>query len=74
MIGLFVFSTVIYLNAGVRDTLVNNIFYSVLAFTVAPPPPIPTGVATQLTVMVETFFGTLSIVLLGYILGNREQF
>lgn len=23
--------------------------------------------------MIETFFGTLSIVLVGYILGNREQ-
>ena len=74
MILLFAFSTAIYVNAGVQDTLLNNISYSVLAFTVAPPPPMPTGVGTQLTMMVETFFGTLSIVLLGYILGNRERF
>jgi hypothetical protein len=50
-----------------------NISYSVLAFTVAPP-GVPEGVGTQVVMMVETFFGTLYIMLLGYILGNRERF
>lgn len=74
MVVLFLFSTAVYVNASVRDTLLGNISYSVLAFTVAPPPPGPKGVGTQLMMMVETFLGTLSIVLLGYILGNRERF
>jgi len=73
MVMLFVFSTAVYVTAGVEDTLLENISYSVLAFTVAPP-RIPSGVGVQLVMMVETFFGTLSIVLLGYILGNRERF
>lgn len=73
MISLFLVSTIVYVSVGVEDTLVKNISYSVLAFTVAPP-GIPSGEWTQFVVMVETFFGTLSIVLLGYILGNRERF
>lgn len=73
MIFLFVVSTAIYISSGVRPTLIENISYSVLAFTVAPP-SVPTGVGTQIVMMIETFFGTLSTVLLGYILGNREQF
>jgi hypothetical protein len=73
MVLLFLFSTVVYVTAGVEDTLANNISYSVLAFTVAPP-SVPPGVGTQLVMMIETFFGTLSIVLLSYILGNRERF
>lgn len=74
MVALFLASTAFYVAVGVRPTLVGNISYSILAFTVAPPPPIPSEVWTQLVMMVETFFGTLSIVLMGYILGNREQF
>ena len=73
MVILFLFSTIVYVTEGVEDTLTNNISYSVLAFTVAPP-EIPSKVWVQLVMMVETFFGTLSIVLLGYILGNRERF
>jgi len=73
MVLLFLFSTVVYVDADVKNTLANNIAYSVLAFTVAPP-KIPSGVGTQIVMMFETFLGTLSIVLLGYILGNRERF
>lgn len=71
---LFLVSTAVYIDAGVRDTYLENTAYSVLAFTVAPPPPMPSGVSPKYMMMIETFFGTLSIVLLGYILGNREQF
>lgn len=74
MLLLFSLSTALYVSEEVRPTLLDNISYSVLAFTVAPPPPMPSGGLTQLVMMVETFFGTLSIVLMGYILGNREQF
>ena len=70
---LFLISTRVYEVAGVNETLLENVSYSVLAFTVAPP-HVPEGVGTQIVMMVETFFGTLSIVLLGYILGNRERF
>jgi hypothetical protein len=70
---LFVFSTLWYTTTGVEDTIADNVSYSVLAFTVAPP-SIPSGIATKIVMMVETFFGTLSIVLLGYVLGNRERF
>lgn len=74
MAVLFFGSTAVYVFAGVEDTLVDNVSYSVRAFVVAPPPdPLP-GILTKVVMMVETFFGTLSIVLLGYILGNRERF
>lgn len=72
MFVLFSISTVTYILSGVETSVVRNFSYSVLAFTVAPP-NIPEGTLTQIIMMVETFFGTLSIVLLGYILGNRER-
>lgn len=70
---LFLLSTLWYLRTGVEDTILNNFTYSIIAFTAAPP-DIPSENITQLVVMAETFLGTLLIVLLGYILGNREQF
>jgi uncharacterized protein YjbI with pentapeptide repeats len=73
MLVLFVGSTVVYQYFGIRSTTTEIIVYSVLAFTVAPPPPLPSGILVQTVVMIETFFGTLSTVLFGYILGNREQ-
>lgn len=73
MVALFLISTAVYVYVGVEDTFVSNVTYSVLAFTVGPP-AVPEGVGTQVMMMVETFLGTLSIVLLGYILGNRERF
>lgn len=73
MLILFVVSTAVYVSFGVEETIIENTVYSVLAFTVAPP-GVPEGLIPQVMVMIETFFGTLSIVLLGYVLGNREQF
>ena len=72
MAGLFVASTVIYYQYEVAgSTLIENVSYSIRAFTVAPPfapDPLPAHGA----MMIETFFGTLFIVLLGYVLSNRE--
>lgn len=73
MLLLFLVSTAAYVYVGVEDTLVGNVSYSVLAFTVAPS-EVDYVIITRLMMMVETFFGTLSIVLLGYILSNRERF
>ena len=70
---LFVVSTVTYSHVEVRDSISEILMFSVLSFTVAPPTPLPSGTFVQGVVMIETFFGTLSTVLLGYILGNREQ-
>lgn len=70
MLSLFVFSTVWYEYAGIS----NSVYYSMMTFTTAAPPTSPPdGLFTQMLTMVETFFGTLLIVLLGYVLGNREQ-
>lgn len=71
MLTLFLVSTAVYVSVGVRDSLMENITYSVLAFTVAPPPPIPSGIGTQFIMMTETFLGTLSIVVFGAMLGKR---
>jgi uncharacterized protein YjbI with pentapeptide repeats len=73
MVILFTISTAMYVYAGVKDTFVGNVSYSVLAFTVAPP-MVPEGLVLQAVMMVETLCGTLSIGLLGYVLGNRERF
>ena len=51
----------------------NVLYFSVVTFTTAPP-TIPADSPTQAVAMVETFVGTLLVVLLGYVLGNREQF
>lgn len=47
--------------------------YSLSTFTTSPPVQ-PTNPLTRFVVNVETFAKTLLTVLLGYILGNREQF
>lgn len=73
MVILFVGSTIIYQIYSVEDTFIENISYSVRAFTVAPPRA-PVDLFPHIIMMVETFFGTLFIVLLGYVLSNREQF
>lgn len=54
---------------GIRESL----YYSIVTFTTAPPSPPPDDLITKTTAMIETFGGTLLIVLLGYVLGNREQ-
>lgn len=74
MTVLFVGSTAVFLAYGVGgDATIDTISYSVRAFTVAPPTA-PEQFLPHVVMMVETFFGTLSIVLLGYVLSNREQF
>jgi putative Mn2+ efflux pump MntP len=52
--------------------VVDVIYFSVVTFTTSPPGPISVEMS-QWIAMVETFFGTLLIVFLGYVLGNREQ-
>jgi hypothetical protein len=70
MLLIYLLSTAVYLQAGIE----NSFYYSLMAFTTAAPPNTPpSGQLTKLITMVETFTGTLLIVLLGYVLGNREQ-
>jgi uncharacterized protein YjbI with pentapeptide repeats len=77
MLFLFAFSTAVYAAAGVPSnaTASNPLMYSVITFTTAPPG----GVSgfpwwAKVVAGVETFAGTLLIVSLGFVLGNREQF
>ena len=67
---LFLIPTAIYIHAGVEDTIIKNVSYSVLTFTVAPP-EIPEEPWVQAIMMVQTFFGKISIILLGYILRRK---
>lgn len=73
MLFVFLSSTAVYTYAGVAPTLVGNISFSIAAFMTGAPYT-PPGVFVQLVSTSETVFGTISIVLLGYILGNRERF
>lgn len=45
------------------------LYYSIVTFTTSPP---PLGLASIMA-GIETFAGTALIVLLGYVLGTREQ-
>jgi uncharacterized protein YjbI with pentapeptide repeats len=50
------------------------LYYSVVTFVTAPPhPPSGVGIVTRAAVLLETYIGTALIVLLGYVLGTREQ-
>lgn len=62
-------STGIYSAAGISHSL----YYSIVTFTTSPPSPPPRGGLAEGVAMIETFIGTLLIVLLGYVLGSREQ-
>lgn len=77
MLFLFAFSTAVYAVAGVPSnaTALNPLVYSVITFTTAPPGGI-SGFPWWAKVVagLETFAGTLLIVSLGFVLGNREQF
>lgn len=68
---IFTISSVVYFSSGmgVKDSL----YYSIVTFTTAPPFQPQNGLIIEITAMVETFLGTLYIVLLGYVLGQREQ-
>ena len=71
MAVLFAVSTLTYFVTPIQ----NPLLYSVITFTTAPPGQ--TGVLpiwAQAVAGVETFVGTLLIVSLGFVLGNREQF
>jgi len=57
-----------FLNSNIVDTL----YFSIVTFTTSPPESVSVGMS-QWVAMIETFAGTLLIVLLGYVLGNREQ-
>lgn len=55
-----------------------SLYYSVVTFVTSPPhpPPSPGGLkgnVTQTIVLFETYFGTVLIILLGYVLSNRDQ-
>lgn len=71
---LFLFGTgaVLYeIDPGITD----SVYYSVVTFTTAPPPGSkPTIPVVRAIELIETFGGTLLVVLLGYVLGNRERF
>lgn len=69
MLVLFVIPTATYVQAGIENSLV----YSIVTFTTAPPAPLPNEPHIAIPAMIQTFGGTLLIVVLGYVLGNREQ-
>jgi hypothetical protein len=70
MLALFLAATAVYWYTGVE----NSLYYSIVTFTAAPPglDP-PPGLFAKVTAILETFLGTLLIVVLGYVLGAREQ-
>jgi hypothetical protein len=72
MLFLFAFSAALYtIDPGISD----SVYHSVVTFTTAPPPgSAPTIGFVRAVELIETFGGTLLIVLLGYVLGNRERF
>lgn len=72
MLFLFGFAAVLYeLDPGIGD----SVYHSVVTFTTAPPAGSePTMAVVRAVELIETFGGTLLIVLLGYVLGNRERF
>ena len=53
------------------------LYYSVVTLVTSPPHPPETtgviGIATEAIVLFETYVGTTLIILLGYVLGNRDQ-
>ncbi|MFC7769331.1 pentapeptide repeat-containing protein [Salinirubellus sp. GCM10025899] len=54
------------------------LYYSITTFVTSPPHPPDTdtgliGIVTEFIVLFETYFGTILIILLGYVLGNRDQ-
>ena len=53
-------------------TLFEKAYHSIVTFTTAPPEE-PHGKIVRSVAMAETFLGTLLVVFLGYVLGNREQ-
>lgn len=76
MIVIFGVATLFYLLLGINRnyaTAVDVLYYSIITFTTTPL-DLPDSNIVKGIVMVEAFLGTLSVVFLGYVLGNREQF
>lgn len=70
MLLLLVGGALWYANGEIDD----SVYYSVHTFTTNPPDDPPEGErVTRWIAMIQTFFGTVLVVLLGYVLGNREQ-
>jgi hypothetical protein len=77
MTVLYVGATTVYWFYGIQGTeaartFVDTLYFSIVTFTTSPPIHITVEIS-KWAAMVETFLGTLMIVLLGYVLGNREQ-
>lgn len=70
MVGLYLASTAVYYT---YPPITDEFYYSIVTFTTAPLGVPPIAVLPKLVAMIETFAGTALIVLLGYVLGNREQ-
>ena len=72
MVALYLVSALVYWNWGSMSGA-ESLYYSVVTFTTAPPPPQPTGAITSVVAGFETFAGTAALTFLGYILGTRER-
>lgn len=72
MLALYLASTLVYWSWG-GMSWGQSLYYSIVTFTTASPPPQPTGAITSIVAGVETFAGTVAIVFLGYVLGTRER-
>lgn len=70
-ISIYCMSVAIYWYIGMN--IGESLYYSLITFVTAPPSPPSGGIIGVTTAMVETFAGTLLIILLGYVLGSREQ-
>jgi hypothetical protein len=71
MLVVYLVSAAVYWLAGMGAG--ESLYYSIVTFTTAPPSPPPNSIVTEAVAMCETFGGTLLIVILGYVLGNRER-
>lgn len=67
MVLLYGVSVGVYWGGGMAPD--RALYYSIVTFTTSPP---PLGLASIMA-GIETFAGTALIVLLGYVLGTREQ-
>ena len=75
MLLLGISMVVYWFDPGIKNDPMSIISYSVVTFTTSPPGgEFPTNLVAQIFAVIETFGGTFLIVLLGYILSNRERF
>lgn len=69
--------TIVYEAVGIGDSRGGSLYYTLSTFVTSPPYPQTetTGVShimVQSIIYFQTFFGTVLIVLFGYVLGNRD--